>query len=141
MAPRVRPNRPARWRRRSIGAVIPVYIALLVACVAASPREAAAETIEAALARAYENNPQLNAQRAIVRQTDEGVPQALSGFRPTISATATVGREYSDFKNVIPPTPALVPQGASFVDRGMSTPHSVGGTVSETLFNGEQTAN
>jgi outer membrane protein len=141
MAPRVRPNRPARWGRRSIGAVIPVYIALLVACVAASPREAAAETIEAALARAYENNPQLNAQRAIVRQTDEGVPQALSGYRPTISANATVGREYSDFKNVIPPTPSLVPQGASFVDRGMSTPHSVGGTVSQTIFNGEQTAN
>jgi outer membrane protein len=141
MAPRVRPNRPARWGRRSIGAAIPVYIALLVACVAASPREAAAETIEAALARAYENNPQLNAQRAIVRQTDEGVPQALSGYRPTISANATVGREYSDFKNVIPPTPSLVPQGASFVDRGMSTPHSVGGTVSQTIFNGEQTAN
>jgi len=32
----------------------------------ASP--AAAETIEAALARAYQNNPQLNAQRATVRQ-------------------------------------------------------------------------
>jgi outer membrane protein len=141
MAPRVRPNLPARWGRRSIGAVIPVYIALLVACVAASPREAAAETIEAALARAYENNPELNAQRAIVRQTDEGVPQALSGYRPTISANATVGREYSDFKNIIPPTPSLVPQGASFVDRGMSTPHSVGGTVSQTIFNGEQTAN
>src|SRR6202167_4271314 len=141
MAPRVRPTPPRAWRRRSIGAAIPVYIALLVACFAASTHEAAAETIEAALARAYENNPQLNAQRAIVRQTDEGVPQALSGYRPTISANATVGREYSDFKNVIPPTPSLVPQGASFVDKGMSTPHSVGGTVSQTIFNGEQTAN
>jgi outer membrane protein len=139
-APSVRPNIPGGWRRRPIGA-IPACIAALLACLAASPRQAAAETIEAALARAYENNPQLNAQRAIVRQTDEGVPQALSGYRPTIAATATVGRQYSDFKNVIPPTPSLVPQGASFVDRGLSTPHSVGGTVSETLFNGEQTAN
>jgi outer membrane protein len=141
MAPRVRPRLPRAWRSRSIGAAVPVYIALLIACLAALPREAAAETIEAALARAYENNPQLNAQRAIVRQTDEGVPQALSGYRPTIAATATVGREYSDFENVIPPTPSLVPNGASFVDRGMSTPHSVGGTVSQTIFNGEQTAN
>jgi outer membrane protein len=141
MAPRVRPRLPRAWRSRSIGAAVPVYIALLIACFAALPREAAAETIEAALARAYENNPQLNAQRAIVRQTDEGVPQALSGYRPTIAATATVGREYSDFENVIPPTPSLVPNGASFVDRGMSTPHSVGGTVSQTIFNGEQTAN
>jgi outer membrane protein len=137
----VRPSLPIGWGRRPIGAAIPVGIVLFVACLAACPHEAAAETIEAALARAYENNPQLNAQRAIVRQTDEGVPQALSGFRPTISATATVGREYSDFKNVIPPTPGLVPAGASFVDRGMSTPHSVGGSVSQTIFNGEQTAN
>src|SRR5271154_2006775 len=141
MVPRVRPNLPGGWVRRPNGAAIPVCVALLVACFAAAPHEAVAETIEAALARAYENNPQLNAQRAIVRQTDETVPQALSGYRPTISATATVGREYSDFKNVIPPTPSLVPQGASFVDKGMSTPHSVGGSVSETLFNGEQTTN
>ena len=40
---------------------------------------ALADTIEAALVRAYQNNPQLNAQRASVRATDEGVPQALSG--------------------------------------------------------------
>jgi hypothetical protein len=36
------------------------------------PGEAAAETMESALARAYQGNPQLNAQRAIVRQNDEG---------------------------------------------------------------------
>ena len=40
---------------------------------------ALADTIEAALVRAYQNNPQLNAQRASVRATDENVPQALSG--------------------------------------------------------------
>jgi outer membrane protein len=37
---------------------------------------ALADTIEAALIRAYQNNPQLNAQRAQVRSTDENVPQA-----------------------------------------------------------------
>ena len=46
------------------------------------PREAAAETMESALAKAYAGNPQLNAQRAIVRQNDEGVSQALSGISP-----------------------------------------------------------
>ncbi len=109
--------------------------------VAAARREAVAETIEQALARAYENNPQLNAQRAIVRQTDESVPQALSGYRPTVAADATVGRQYTDLKQVIPPTPPLLPKGASFVDRGLTTPYSVGGTVSQTIFNGQQTAN
>ena len=49
---------------------------LLLACM--GPVPALADTIEAALVRAYQNNPQLNAQRATVRATDEGVPQALS---------------------------------------------------------------
>ena len=44
--------------------------------------QACAETIEQALIHAYQNNPQLNAQRASVRATDETVPQALSGYRP-----------------------------------------------------------
>ena len=48
------------------------------------PMPALADTIEAALVRAYQNNPQLNAQRASVRSTDETVPQALSGYRPRV---------------------------------------------------------
>ncbi len=137
VAPRVRQSVAPPRREGALIAAILVGIAL----VAAAPHQAAAETIEAALARAYRNNPQLNAQRAIVRQTDENVPQALSGYRPTVSANATVGRQYTDIKQVIPPTPPLLPSGASFMDRGLTTPHSVGGTVSETLLNGEQTAN
>ena len=38
------------------------------------------ETLEQSLALAYQNNPQLNSQRAVVRATDETVPQALSGY-------------------------------------------------------------
>ena len=102
---------------------------------------AAAETIEAALARAYQNNPQLNAQRAIVRQTDEGLPQALSGYRPTVSANASIARQYSDVKQTIPPLPPALPNGVSFSARGLTTPETIGGTVSQTLFNGERTAN
>jgi len=52
------------------------------------PMPALADTIEAALVRAYQNNPQLNAQRASVRATDENVPQALSGYRPKVTVTA-----------------------------------------------------
>ena len=50
--------------------------ALLLVCM--GPMPVLADTIEAALVRAYQNNPQLNAQRASVRATDENVPQALS---------------------------------------------------------------
>src|SRR5579872_7631187 len=80
----------------------------------------AAETMESALAEAYQNNPQLNAQRAIVRQTDEGVPQALSGYRPTISANVSIGREYTDTKQQIPPLPPNLPNGVSFEAKGLS---------------------
>jgi outer membrane protein len=117
------------------------FIAACLALVAVVPHQAFAETMEAALAKAYENNPQLNAQRAIVRQSDEGVAQALSGYRPTISANASVGREYTNTKQLIPPTPPILPTGAAFTAIGPSTPRSYGVTGSQTLFNGEQTAN
>jgi outer membrane protein len=48
------------------------------------------ETLAQALASAYMNNPTLNAQRAALRATDEGVPQALSGYRPTVTGSADV---------------------------------------------------
>ena len=46
------------------------------------------------MARAYGNNPDINAQRASVRATDETVPQAKSGYRPQINGVADVGRTW-----------------------------------------------
>jgi outer membrane protein len=137
MAPREREKILVTWDRGSRAAALVVGIILGVL----TPRVAAAETIERALARAYQNNPQLNAQRAIVRETDEEVPQALSGYRPNVSASATVEREYTNTQQVFPPVPPLLPGGASFNIKGATTPRSVGITGSQTLFNGEQTAN
>ena len=42
--------------------------------------DVSSQTLEEALATAYENNPTLSAQRARLRATDEQVPQALSGI-------------------------------------------------------------
>src|SRR5512134_3684209 len=72
-----------------------VRATLVVAAFACSgaPFGAAADTLESALVQAYQNNPQLNAQRALVRATDESVPQALAGYRPRISATANIGAQ------------------------------------------------
>src|SRR4029077_7596358 len=69
-------------------------VVLLLAQIGPTP--ALADTIEAALVRAYQNNPQLNAQRAQVRSTDENVPQALSGYRPKVAVTASAGYQYTD---------------------------------------------
>jgi outer membrane protein len=46
---------------------------------------AAVETMAAALASAYINNPTLNSARAQLRAIDEGVPRALSGYRPQVT--------------------------------------------------------
>src|SRR5215813_544972 len=58
----------------------------------ASP--AAAETLEQALVLAYQNNPQLNAQRASARATDENVSIALGGYRPRLTATSSLSEVY-----------------------------------------------
>jgi outer membrane protein len=130
--------RPRARRRRSAAAIA---LCLAIMAVIAARRSAAAETIETALAKAYQNNPQLNAQRAIVRQTDEGVPQALSGYRPNIAANASLGRQYTDITQTIPATPPLLPTGVTLAARGLSTPETAGLTGTQTLFNGGQTGN
>ena len=141
MVPRARRDLPQKRGQQPPAAAALFILTLAAATVLRLVSPAEAETIEQALARAYTNNPQVNAQRAIVRQADEGVPQALSGYRPNVSANASVGREYTDIKQVIPPTPPFLTTSASFAAKGLSTPRSVGATVNQTLFNGQQTAN
>jgi outer membrane protein len=112
-----------------------------LAVLAVLPCEVGAETIESALARAYQNNPQLNAQRAIVRQTDEGVAQALSGYRPTLSANASLGEQFTNETGFFPPVPPGLPNGVTFSLKGYTTPRSIGVVGQQTLLNGQQTAN
>jgi outer membrane protein len=66
-------------------------VVLAVVGAASCSVQASAQSLEAALAYAYANNPQLNAQRAQVRATDENVPTALAGYRPRVSITANAG--------------------------------------------------
>ena len=48
-------------------------------------------TLAEALATTYSTQPQLLAERAKLRATDENVPQALSGWRPTVIMAGTTG--------------------------------------------------
>jgi outer membrane protein len=102
------------------------------------PTPALADTIEAALVRAYQTNPQLNAQRAQVRSTDENVPQALSGYRPRVALTASAGYQYQDTNTTSGGTPTQIVRTEI---HGTNAPRAAGLTVSQTLFNGGQTAN
>ncbi len=84
---------------------------------------ASAETLAEALASAYANNPTLNAQRASLRATDEGVPQALAAFRPSMSAGANVGI------------------GHAFGTGATTYPWGASLTVTQPLFTGHRTTN
>ena len=109
-----------------------------VTLVCVTSRQVVAEPIELALARAYRENPQLNAQRAQVRATDENIPQALSGYRPRVGVTASLGEQTSNLLEVSP-----VPGQGNVFTRivGPQTPTSYGVSAQQILFNGLQTAN
>jgi outer membrane protein len=106
------------------------------------------ETIASALVKAYQNSPQLNAQRANVRSIDEAVPQALSGYRPRVAITGTVGEQFIDSTTKTTgaiPSPTGVGAAKQTVTytgtSATTTPWSYGATAQQTLFNGFQTAN
>jgi outer membrane protein len=120
-----------------VGVVTSAAAAVLLMAFA-GPAPALAETIEAALVRAYQNNPQLNAQRALVRSTDENVPQALSGYRPKVALTASAGYQYQDTLTTSGGTPNAIVRTET---HGANPPRSAGLTITQTLFNGNQTAN
>src|ERR1700692_3402418 len=112
--------------------------AAAVLLLALCPAPVLADTIEAALVRAYQNNPQLNAQRATVRATDENVPQALSGYRPKVALTASAGYQYTDTNSTFGGSATQI---VRFEGQRTDPPRSAGLTVTQTLYNGNQTAN
>jgi outer membrane protein len=113
------------------------------------------DTLESALVQAYLNNPSLNSQRASVRVTDENVPQALSGYRPKITVTATGGQQSVSSRSQNPnPLSSTVPLTCSKIacppdynpayysqQSGYNTPVALGATITQTIYNGYQTAN
>jgi outer membrane protein len=102
----------------------------VIGCSTFAVGEARAETVTEALARAYQSNPQLNAERARQRATDENVPQALAGYRPQVNATLSYGLQA--VRNLLVDNTIA---GATL------KPWTIGVTVTQTLYNGNRTAN
>jgi hypothetical protein len=71
MIPRARRDLPQKRGQQPPAAAALFTLTLVAATVLRLVSPPEAETIEQALARAYTNNPQVNAQRAIVRQADD----------------------------------------------------------------------
>jgi len=102
----------------------------VVTWVAFAVSSARAESLPEAMAKAYQTNPQLNAERARQRATDENVPQALAGYRPQIIASLSVGLQA--VRNLLPD---------NTIQSATLKPWQIGVTVTQVLFNGFKTAN
>ncbi|MGJ5136937.1 TolC family outer membrane protein [Bradyrhizobium oligotrophicum] len=110
---------------RRVGLGLTVAAGFAVVC---SP--ARAEDLAAALVKAYQTNPALNAERARQRATDENVPQALAGYRPQL--IASLGAGLQAVRNLLP---------NNTIQTSTLKPWTIGVTVTQTLFNGFRTAN
>jgi outer membrane protein len=89
-----------------------------------------AETLESALAKAYQGNPTLNASRAGVRAIDENVAIAQSGYRPQVNVGAQIGVQYVQTRSATTAASAAgaASTGASSALGGSLLGGSTGGT-------------
>jgi len=95
--------------------------------VMAQPR-----TLQDALSAAYSNNPTLQTSRAQLRATDEGVPQALAGWRPTVIVAGTAGYGFGELTSSF--------SGRSPVTSRLNRPIYTGlPTITQPLYRGGAT--
>ena len=111
------------------------------AMLVALPLGASAQTLTDALAAAYMNNPSLNAARAQLRAVDEGVPQALSNYRPQINGTISGGAVGTNSRLVLPSKKSGNRANAQSRNGSGTYPVSIGINLVQPIFRGFQTQN
>jgi TolC family type I secretion outer membrane protein len=97
-----------------------------------------AQTLTDALAEAYNTNPQLLAQRALLRSTDEQVPQALSFWRPQVTFTGQVGIATSSLEA----HPGAAAQAAGItrsVNHAITRPNVIQFQAAQPIYRGGRT--
>jgi outer membrane protein len=141
---------PAERFGRGASVLKKSFTSALCVCSALAlvPGRAGAETMSSALSRAYMGNPDINQQRASVRATDENLPRALSGFRPTVTATGNAGAQYQESRIPVSTSSSSSSSSSSggsgptsIHTRTLTLPRSVGVTVQQNFYNGERTRN
>ncbi|HTO83954.1 MAG TPA: TolC family outer membrane protein [Methylomirabilota bacterium] len=110
----------------------------LMALLAVPPAQA--QTLEDALVAAYTGNPTLQAERAKLRQTDELVPQAKAGWKPTVAVESGAGvawirRTFHDHLR----TP-ITGVGISDTSEHTNNPVSASINLSQPVYRGGSTA-
>lgn len=119
-------------RFQYLGAAVALCSGLLGGA-ALSP--ARAEGLNDALISAYETSPVLEAQRASLRATDETVAQALSGWRPRVTASGSYGRVATRSEQ---PLSAFGLPGSRSNDRQVS-PIATEIKITQPIYRGGQT--
>jgi outer membrane protein len=113
--------------RRCAGRALIMSSVCCAALIFESPK-LHAETLNEALAQAYRYSPQLDAQRALLRATDETVSRANAGYRPDIKASADVGRQ----RTLVKP---------NFGNNGTSSPRGYSVQLIQPIFKGFRVMN
>ncbi|MEQ9519012.1 MAG: TolC family outer membrane protein [Parvibaculum sp.] len=94
------PTKQEKYKSRGVRVSRLLGSAGLTVLMMATPGHA--ENLMDALASAYQSNPELLAARAGQRATDEQVPQALAGWRPSLNATGSWGSVTTDSSLNVP---------------------------------------
>ena len=97
-------------RKRLVGVA---GVALLPLNFATSAAGAEPFTLSQALAIAYETNPQLEAQRAAVRATDEEVAKAYGAWRPKATVDSTYASARGEYHAIPGPASGTYPRGVT----------------------------
>ncbi|MDE8342347.1 MAG: TolC family outer membrane protein [Acidocella sp.] len=120
-----------------------IAVSLPLSAGAASPQtdtDGPPTTLVQALAEAYANNATLQEQRASLRATDEGVPTAMSGWRPTVTLSGSFGHSSSTVKQntqqliSVFPTPVYQKGKSRLVETG--NPETAQITLSQPIYSG-----
>jgi len=99
----------------------------------ATVQPAAAQTIQDTLSSAYTQSTQLGVSRAQQRATDEQVPQALSNWRPTITATGGITRTHTGTDPQPTETVSAPVPGNPFATKTINVPGSSGYNTEKTV--------
>lgn len=89
--PNKQPAAKSAEKPTTVAQATPVPASAAVQATAARSQSGAPRTLAEALATTYLTQPALLAERAKLRATDENVPQALAGWRPTVIMAGTAG--------------------------------------------------
>jgi len=95
-------------------------------------------TLDAALSEAYANNATLQEQRASLRAADEDVPTAISGWRPTVTISASLGHSSEVVKQptsqLNPFTDQIITSRSRVPENG--NPETAQVTVTQPIYSG-----